>query len=183
MKKNKGFQLINVLVSMGILLLISSLGFVTWRNYKENFELKQAKIEIYELFSTYSLRSLNTYQKYYIDLNFLEKKIKVYSNSRDIVEILKLPKKLNYTIVIKGKKQDFYSAHITENGNISPSFSLYIFGYDNIARYRISFYGFDIIKYMKINIYKNLNDKHVTLQTINDFHNSWTTANTNWKEE
>ena len=81
------------------------------------------------------------------------------------------------------KAQEKFNAKITSHGNITPSFSIYIFDYNDIAQYRISFYGFDLIKYMQINVYRNINDTTPKYNTILNFHNKWTTTNPKWKEE
>ena len=72
---------------------------------------------------------------------------------------------------------------ITKDGNITPSFSIYIFGYDDIARYRISFYGFDMVKFMKINIYRNMKNKKVKYDNIVSYHEKFAYEEDEWKKE
>ena len=76
-----------------------------------------------------------------------------------------------------------FEVKITRDGNITPSFSIYIFGYDDIARYRISFYGFDMIKFMKINVYKNIKNKKAKYKDIVSYHEKFAYEEDGWKKE
>lgn len=183
MKKTDGYNLFNVLISLTIVLMLSGITFFYWRDYHENLELKRAKIEIYEFFSTYSTKAFTQNTGYHIKMDFLKREFEAYSENSTKLETLKLPKNLKYATVFENMKQDYFEASITQTGNITPSFSIYIFNYKDIAKYRVSFYGFGLIKYLKINIYKNLKDKNATYKNITDFHKNWNSLSPNWKEE
>lgn len=183
MKNNKGFYLTDIIVKICIFLILINIGFIHITKQNEKKEIKEAKIIIYETFSTYRTKAFYEKQKYIIKLNYLEKKIYISKYNFKPIEILQLPNKLNYTTIFNRDKQDIFIATITENGNVTPSFSTYIFGYDNIAKYRISFYGFEIIKYLKINIYYNKGDKSASYRGIVKYHQSWNKDNLFWKEE
>lgn len=183
MSKNRGFYLLNILVGISLVLFSLTLGFVWLRNYVESQEIKRAKTEIYEVFATYSAEAFNSKKNLSIELNYLRKDIRIYENTMVILDKVYLPKKLNYiTIYDKGPTQVF-RGRITNNGNITPSFSIYIFDYSDIARYRISFYGFDIIKYMRINIYRNRKDKSARYDDILNYHNHWENVKSDWEVE
>lgn len=183
MKKSRGFSLVNILISISIALMILTLGYVCYRDFLEQQEIKRAKVEIYELFTTYSAKAFNDRITLSIKLDYLTKEITVYKYSVVPIEIINLPKNLKYATIFDGDKVDIFTGNITKNGNITPSFSVYIFDYDDIAQYRISFYGFDILKYMKINIYRNRGDKTSTYSNILTFHKKWSTDNPKWEEE
>lgn len=183
MNKNKGLFLYDLLIKITLFILISNLGFLKWKDYQEKILIEQTKVNIYELFSTYGVKASNLNEKYFIKMDYLKKEIVILSLTRKKLETLYLPKNLRYTTIFNNLKQDIFEAEITTTGNITPSFSIYIFDSNNIARYRISLYSFDIIKYLKINIYKNLNDNKAIYNNISNFHKIWTTTSKGWKEE
>lgn len=183
MKKNRGFYLLNILISISIVFLIFTISYVCLRNYIERQEINRAKTEIYELFTTYATKTFHDRREKTIKLDYLKKEITVFEFNVVPIEKLLLPKRLNYVTIFDKDPVKIFTGKITKNGNITPSFSIYIFDYNNIAQYRISLYGFDIIKYMRINIYKNKRDKTPKYDNILKFHNSWTTDNPKWEEE
>lgn len=183
MKNKKGFCFIDILLQISLLLLLLSFGFIYFRKLMEREELVRAKTEIYEVFTTYATKAFNSRTSYGVELDYSKKRIVISESSSITREVLKLPKNLKYITIFDSQTQQKLTAKITANGNITPSFSVYIFDYDDIAQYRISFYGFDLIRYMQINVYKNINDTTPKYKTILDFHNSWKTSNPKWKEE
>lgn len=183
MKNRRGFCFINILLQISLLFLLLSFGFVYFRKLIEREELIRAKTEIYEVFTTYATKAFNSKISFEVKLDYIKKNIIIAERSAIDKEIIHLPKKLKYITIFDNQTQEKFNAKITSNGNITPSFSIYIFGYDNIAKYRISFYGFDLIKYMQINVYKNINDTTPKYDSILIFHNKWTTRNSKWKEE
>lgn len=183
MRKNKGFYLLNILISITLTLLFLTCGYICLRNYVEKQEIEKAKIEIYELFSTYTTKASNDKIELHVKLDYLKKEITVYKFMIIPIERRYLPKNLNYVTIFDSDVVDFFTGKITKNGNITPSFSIYIFDYDDIAQYRISFYGFEILKYMKINIYKNKGDKTPKYKDILKFHKNWTTHDEKWEEQ
>lgn len=183
MKNRRGFCFINILLQISLIFLLLSFGFIYFRKLIEREELMRAKTEIYEVFTTYAIKAFNSKTNFEIKLDYSKKKITVVEGSIRDKEIIYLPKTLRYITIFNNQIQEKFNPKITSNGNITPSFSIYIFGYDNIAKYRISFYGFDLIKYMQINVYKNINDTTPKYDTILFFHNNWTTTNPKWREE
>lgn len=183
MKNRKGFCFINILLQLSLILLLLSFGFIYFRKMIEREELIRAKTEIYEVFTTYGIKAFNSRTSYGIELDYLKKNITISQMSVIDKEVIHLPKNLKYITIFDKQAQDKFTAKITSTGNITPSFSIYIFDYDDIAQYRISFYGFDLIKYMQINIYKNIDDTTPKYNNILNFHNKWTTTNPKWQEE
>ena len=82
---------------------------------------------------------------------------------------IELPKNLiyfhTYTSNLKNFKFSF-----TKNGNISKSFSIYIFNKEKKVRYKLSFYGFDRSKFLKINSYRKKNNNEINYNNIADYH-------------
>lgn len=183
MKNKKGFCFVDIILQLGFIFLFISLGFICFKNYSEQQEVRKAKTEIYEFFTTYAIKAFNEKERFTIELDYVKKEITISVTAVVRVEILKLPKSLKYITIFDKDKKEKFTANVTVNGNITPSFSIYIFGYDDIAKYRISLYGFDLIKYMQINVYRNIDDKTATYNGILNFHNNWTKRKTHWKEE
>lgn len=183
MKNRKGFCFINILLQISLILLLLSFGFIYFRKLIEREELIRAKTEIYEIFTTYGIKAHNSGINYRVQLDYLKKNITIFVMSNLDKEIIYLPKNLKYITIFDKQTQEKFSAKITSHGNITPSFSIYIFDYNDIAQYRISFYGFDLIKYMQINVYRNIDDTTPKYNNILNFHNKWTTTNPKWKEE
>ncbi|WP_410208483.1 hypothetical protein [Fusobacterium sp.] len=168
--------------------MLLDIGFIYFKKHSEKKEINEAKIKICDIFKTYATDALNREKKYIINLNYNTKEIQVLKNSLKEIERVSLPENLYYTTIFKtgdtdNKVQTLFTATITRNGNITPSFSIYIFGYDKIAKYRISFYGFQVIKFMQINIYKNIKDKKATYENISFYHKYWDIHKDKWKKE
>lgn len=183
MKNKKGFCFIDILLQVSIILLLLSFGFIYFKKSLEREELIKAKTEIYELFTTYATKAYNSRTSYGVELDYLKKTIIISQSSVIQKEVIHLPKNLKYITIFDKQTQQKFTTKITSHGNITPSFSIYIFDYNDIAQYRISFYGFDLIRYMQINVYRNISDKTPKYRTILNFHNNWTTTNPKWQEE
>lgn len=183
MKKDRGFSLINILLSVSLALLVLTFGYICYRKFIEQYEIKKAKTEIYELFTTYGAKAFNDGKRLKIKLDYIAKEVTVYEYSVVPIEVIKLPKKLRYVTIFNKNTVDVFEGEITKNGNITPSFSIYIFDYGKIAQYRISLYSFDIVRYLRINVYRNKGDTTAHYDRILSFHKKWTTDNPDWEEE
>lgn len=186
MKKTRGFYLINIIITLSLILILFNLGCICLKYQKEKRELKEARIKICETFNTYRTRALNLNKRYFLSFNYKKKIITISTKKARIIKVIQLPPKLKYITIFDKQVQNNFSSEITPNGNITPSFSIYIFDYKNIARYRISLFGFELIKYFKINVYKNTRDNKVKYANILEFHKKWTRNiknNEKWKEE
>ena len=192
MKNKKAFYLTNILFKISIVLILINIGFVHINRQNEKREMKEAKIIIYDTFKTYSTKALGKHKEYIVHLDYGTREISVKTTTKKIIEKIPLPKKLYYVTVFRTensteRKRSEFEAKITNNGNITPSFSIYIFDYKKIARYRISCYGFQTIKFMKINIYKNSKDKTATYKNIVRYHDKLRNNNDHflkyWRKE
>jgi len=100
--------------------------------------------------------------------HFIAKKIVISDKTLQSKDI-ELPKNLiyfhTYTSNLKNFKFSF-----TKNGNISKSFSIYIFNKEKKVRYKLSFYGFDRSKFLKINSYRKKKNNEINYSNIADYH-------------
>lgn len=183
MKKNKGFTYIELIISMILLLGIIYVGTIFYRNLKEKREIAEAKSKIIRVFTEYSTRAFDEEKNFNIKVNHLQKKITVYQNVIIGKDEENLPKTLKYISVYDDEKTENLEVKITKNGNITPSFSIYIFGYKDTVKYRISFYGFDVVQFMKINVYKNISDTKWTYKNIMLYHKNFNPDNGKWRRE
>lgn len=183
MKKTKGFTYIEVLISAILILGIMYAGTIYSRNLKEKREINEARSKIIRVFTDYSTKAFDQEKSFNVKIDHLQKKIAVYQNVITLKDEEFLPKTLKYLSVYDNEEVEKLEIKITKNGNITPSFSIYIFGYDDIAKYRLSFYGFDVIQFMKINVYKNISDKKWTYKNIMLYHKKFNPDNGKWRTE
>lgn len=183
MRKKYAFYLVEVIITLAIFLIILDIGFYHIKEREEKFNINFAKILICENILTYSKKSLEKNKNFYFHFNFLKKEIKISNIIDKNIEVVTLPKNLKYTTIFDNRPVEVFSAKITRNGNITPSFSVYIFNRKNIAKYRISFYGFQIIKHLKINVYKNVKDFKPRYDNILNYHNNWEKNRKFWIQE
>lgn len=173
--------MIETVITVSLIFAFVNLGVFFVREQQEKTLLKEAKYKIIEVFYGYSEKAMLEKRIYRIKADYKEKTLTILT--RNTIQTVKLPEKLNYITIYEKIPQTTFTSLITDNGNITPSFTIYIFDSKNIARYRISFYGFEILKYMKINVYRNLKDENATYDNIENFHRRWDTKNPYWKEE
>ena len=159
MSKNKGYTYLNIVVSTLVILSFMYVGIIYYRNLKEKREIEEAKQKIVNIFTDFSAEAFDNEKSYNIKIDYILKKIIVYENIIREKESIRLPTSLKYATVYNKENVEKFEIKMTKNGNITPSFSIYIFGYNDMAKYRISFYGFDIVKFMKINVYRNIKNK------------------------
>ena len=140
-KKNKAFSTFEIILSILIFSFLMNIAFVKYREFKELRDINEAKTKITEAFYLVSTTSLKQKTKQELQLDLSAKKIIISNKSLKTQEI-KLPNDLiyyhTYTSNLNSLKLSF-----TKNGNISKSFSIYIFNRAKKVRYKISFYGFD----------------------------------------
>lgn len=145
-----------------------NIAFVKYREFKELRDINEAKTKITEAFYLVSTTSLKQKTEQELQLDLSAKKIIISNKSLKIQEI-QLPKDLIYyhthTLNLKKLKLSF-----TENGNISKSFSIYIFNRAKKVRYKISFYGFDKSRFLKINNYRKKKNSEITYSNIDEYH-------------
>ncbi|WP_130891574.1 hypothetical protein [Fusobacterium ulcerans] len=183
MNKNRGYAYLNIVVSTLVILSFMYVGIIYYRNLKEKREVDEAKQKIVNIFTDYSAEAFDNEKAHNIKIDYILKKIIIYENILKEKEKIKLPASLKYATVYNKENVEKFEVKITRDGNITPSFSIYIFGYDDIARYRISFYGFDMIKFMKINVYKNIKNKKAKYKDIVSYHEKFAYEEDGWKKE
>lgn len=167
--KNKAFSLYEIIISIFIISIILNFSFVKYRDAKDLRDINEAKAKISEAFFVTSSQALKTHKRVYLDLDLINKKIVIYKRLNVKNEIIHLPKNLLYyhTYPIK---TDSFNITFTQNGNISKSFSIYIFDRNKNARYKISLYGFDRSKFLKVNNYRKFSKKNIKLKDIVTYH-------------
>ena len=167
-KKNKAFSIFEIILSILIFSFLMNIAFVKYREFKELRDINEAKTKITEAFYLVSTTSLKQKTKQELQLDLSAKKIIISNKSLKIQEI-QLPKDLIYyhTHISNLKK---LKLSFTENGNISKSFSIYIFNRAKKVRYKISFYGFDKSRFLKINNYRKKKNSEITYSNIDEYH-------------
>lgn len=183
MSKNKGYTYLNIVVSTLIILSFMYVGIIYYRNLKEKREIEEAKQKIVNIFTDFSAEAFDNEKSYNIKIDYILKKIIVYENIIREKESIRLPTSLKYATVYNKENVEKFEIKMTKNGNITPSFSIYIFGYNDMAKYRISFYGFDIVKFMKINVYRNIKNKKAKYENIVSYHEKFSYEEDGWQKE
>lgn len=169
-RKNKAFSTFENILSILIISIILNFSFLKYRDFRDLQDINAAKTILNETFFNLSISSLKTNKKQEIKLNFLDKKI-IISDYLKKREEIKLPKSLLYYHTYPTPTSSF-SINFTKNGNVSKSFSIYIFDRKKQARYKIAFYGFDRNKFLKINNYKKISKADINFYNILKYHNS-----------
>lgn len=186
MKKNKkngnlSIGIVMVIFISSVILGISSVR-VKRQNDKKNLNI--SKTLIYEIYKKYATLAFDQNKEYNIIFDYDLKQIEILDASKKIIEKIELPKTIEYATVYGDKVLKRIENKITINGNITPIYSIYIFGKDKVAKYRVSLYGFDTLKYLRINLYKNINDKKATYKDIVNFHSKFSTElDKSWVKE
>lgn len=183
MKKDRGFSYIEIILSMMIILGISYLSVFYYAKLEEKRDIEKAKNIILTIFSEYTAQAFDEESNFNVKIEHSKKRITVFYLINRIKKIENLPRKLKYSSVFDNSQVEEIEIKITKNGNITPSFSFYIFGYDDIAKYRISFYGFQKIHFLKINVYKNISDKKWTYQNLMLYHKHFNVDSNKWRVE
>lgn len=182
MKKDRGFSYIEIIISVVLIFSISYLSAFYYEKLREKQDIQRAKTLILNLFSEYTSKAFDTENDFDIEIEHTQRRIKVLDMGR-IKKEESLPENLKYSSVFNNEMVEKLDVKITKHGNITPSFSLYIFDYDDIVKYRISFYGFDKIKFLKINVYRNLSDKKWKYKNLMLYHKKFNPDSIHWRKE
>lgn len=169
-QKNKAFSAFETILSILIISIILNFSFIRYKNFKDLQDINTAKTVLNEIFFNLSISSLKLRKKQSMKLDFLNKKI-IIDNYSTKKQELKLPQSLSYYHTYPTYALSFL-IEFTQNGNISKSFSIYIFDRKKQARYKISFYGFDRSKFLKINNYKKISKTDINFYNILKYHDS-----------
>jgi hypothetical protein len=184
MGNRNGSISLEILVAALIVSLFALFGFIKIKNARTINQVNNAKILIADTYKKYATISFDKDIIHRILIDYNIKTIEIFDNVDAKIEEISLPKEIKYATVYGGVVCDKMSAKITEQGNITPIFSIYIFDNKDIAKYRISLYGFDTLKHLRINIYRNKSDKTATYANIIKFHEGFSEdTNKLWEKE
>lgn len=171
MKKiNKGdFSLLEVCVSALLVMIVIQISTSLYRNYQEHLDLQLAKIKISKLFYLYSMKSFYQRKAYYFTISDIEKTIEVKNSFFLLENKVVLPNHLSYYLTSNSVLDQKYG-HLTRNGNISPSFSIYLFGYQGFVKDKITFSSFEETKILRLRQYHKIKGKSVDMENIQKYH-------------
>lgn len=171
MKKIKkgGFSLLELSVTMLLIIILIQTSLHYYRNYQENLGIQLAKHQISKLFRLYSLKSFYHEKEYYFLVSDSEKFILVKNDVFDLEEKISLSTQLSYHLT-SSSVQNLKYGHLTKHGNISPSFSIYIFDASKNARCKITFSSFQQTKIVRIRRYERNSKKKILKENIEDYH-------------
>lgn len=183
--KTQAFTFIEVIISILILSLLLNFTFIKYQNIKEKQAILEAKLKINDAFFYSSLNSLQSHDISTIKLDLTKKQITILNQFQKKIKQFNLPKNLIYYSTSNSHLRTF-NINFTKNGNIAKSFSIYIFNKKNYVKYKISFYGFDKSKFLKINNYKHIgkNIHYSEIYNYNNFTNEDRTEfYSDWRKE
>ncbi|MGL6101449.1 MAG: prepilin-type N-terminal cleavage/methylation domain-containing protein [Fusobacteriaceae bacterium] len=165
----KGYTILEVVVVISIIGILLSIISVGYWNFREKLEMEEAKISIITPIATYRDRAYHNHKSYTFLLDTNSRYIEVWEDGiGNRHERWSLPKKLRYRI--PGKSG--IVTKINPNGNLSNAFTLYIFGKSDRAQYRLGFYTFLQLRYLKINLYRNRDANGAIWGSIDRYHES-----------
>lgn len=177
-KYSKGMTYLEVLVVISIIGFLTIGSYLQYIKVLEMVDLKDAKLKIVETYSLCAIKSLDLQQSFKVDLFMKEKYIDtelVLVGNIDKIEKkekIQLPKKLRYATVYDNSVLTEIRAKTTITGNLNKSFTVYIFDYKDLAKYRIAFYIYQTNKFLQVNIYENINASGATYSNIEKYHKS-----------
>lgn len=184
MNKSLGNSLFDFIIVITITMILVSFSFVRIRRQNNLKNLNIAKILIYETYKKYAVLALDQGKEYNLSFDYNLGKITIFGDDNKRMEEVNMPQKVLLSTVYGGVILDKIESKITVNGNITPIYSIYLFDNEKIAKYRISLYGFNTLKFLRINIYKNINDKKAKQNEIVNFHNTFNPeSNKLWEKE
>lgn len=169
-RKTKAFTLLESIITIAILSTLLFFIYFNYMKYKENNSLFQAKLKIANTISKYRDLAYYNNTKYNIKFDFIAKDLYIYDISFNLISSFHLPNDLKYQIINKEQKPFNYITTINSTGNLSDAFTIYVFDYNDLARYRIAFYTFSQIKYLVVNIYKNHSADTAIFSNIYNYH-------------
>lgn len=170
-KKIRAFTTFEVIISILVFSFLLNIAFIKYRDFREKQAIEEAKTKIVETFYLSSINALNKKIVQTIELDLFDKKIIISDKNFNKIQTINLPKNLEYYHTFNSNKK-FLKLSFTKNGNISNSFSIYIFNSSKKVRYKISFYGFDRSKFLKINNYRKKDNSEIYLANIYKYHES-----------
>ncbi|MGL5122635.1 MAG: hypothetical protein ACRC6K_00495 [Fusobacteriaceae bacterium] len=183
MKKNNGFSFLETIINLSFILIFIFLIHVSYKNYLETRAFNHAITQIIGTISKYRDLSYYNNKTVYLTFSVYNKEIIFESNSL-VLEKIFLPNLLEYRILHKNVYSGTLKTSILPSGNLSHSFTLYLFNSKSLAKYRISFYTFSQFKFLTINLYKNISAGDIFLNNLTDYHATTKSKNLiGWKKE
>lgn len=172
MKKfEKAFTLHEIIFSLLILIIVSNFCYIKYIDFRDNYNIKIAKNAINEVFFLSSNLSLKNKTSYIVEFDNYTAELTLFQKGRkELIKNYKLSDKLSY-ITTDTNQSRYIRREFTADGNIAKSFSVYICDSRHIVKYRISFYGFDISKFLQLNNYKKVAGEKVKRDAIYRYHN------------
>lgn len=167
---------------------MTSFIYVKYRNIKEQRDIERA-VNIFETaIHKYSSLAIGNRKLYDFEISYPAKSLKVFTAKKsathtELVEEYELPDKLMYATPYENDYKPVVDVYATLNGNLSHAFSVYIFDYSGLAKYRVAFYTFNQNKLIKINLYKNINAGKIRYEDILQYHKSEEKVGAGWKRE
>lgn len=167
--KTQAFTFFETIFLIILISLFINVAFIYFKNFKETQSIIEAKLKINDAFLYSSINSLNSHKEKKLQFDLVTKKIFIIDDSFKNEREFLLPKNLIYYSTLSSGSY-ILNLNFTKNGNISQSFSIYIFDRKRNAKYKISFYGFDRSKFLKINNYKHIGKNNISLSEISNYH-------------
>lgn len=167
--KTQAFTFFETIFLIILISLFINVAFIYFKNFKETQSIIEAKLKINDAFLYSSINSLNSHKEKKLQFDLVTKKIFIFDDSFKNEREFLLPKNLIYYSTLSSGSY-ILNLNFTKNGNISQSFSIYIFDRKRNAKYKISFYGFDRSKFLKINNYKHIGKNNINLSEISNYH-------------
>lgn len=182
--KKQGILTIEIVITLFIIIIMLSFIFIRHLNTAEKKDLERA-VNIFEtVIYKYSVKSMAVRKSYDIEIDYPNKTLTVKEFAKNkILEKIYIPEKLLYATPYDGVLEPVMKVHTTVNGNLSKSFSIYIFGYSETAKYRTAFYNFQQSKILKINIYKNVSAGKIKYKDILNYHTNEEDIRSGWQKE
>lgn len=166
----RGFTLVETVVVIGIASTLSTGIGIGYGKFHEKLDLEEAKITIISTLENYRDRAYYNYRSYTLLIDTNNKYIEIWEDNISAKrERIYLPKSLRYQVPTLGSQGNALTK-INPNGNLSDSFTVYIFGKSEVAKYRLGFYHFLQLKYFKINLYKNIAAEGAVFGNIKKYH-------------
>lgn len=172
----RGYTLLEAVIVIGIISILSLGIGVGYGNFRERLELEEAKIIIIGTMGKYRDMAYYTNKSYSFLIDTNGKYIEIWEDKSHIEKKrFYLPKNLRYQVPTTNMGS--IVTRITPNGNFADAFSLYIFGKNQKARYRLGFYSFLQLKYFKINLYRNVGAEGAVYGNIRNYHDTTAAKN------
>lgn len=175
--RREGFTLIEMVAAVAIISILSGFTYIGYGYFQEEILIQRAHAQVIGTVKRYREKAFYGNQNYRFTVD-CSKKILLVEDTilLKILERIELPEKLRYKLSLS-ESQLGVTADITIDGNMSRAFTLYIFGRSSTARSRIAFYTFSQLKYLTVNLYRNISAKDATYENLINYHGTSASQN------